>query len=133
MEKPSEASRYPRLVGEDPVEVGLLDLNQRALLGGTKTLRGRTLLVTGFITSDGAADGGFYVNRPFVTCCAADASPVRAKVTGAPGTYRKGSWVRITARYSGNEPPTDTNLEGLQRLRALTVKRIPVPDEPYAN
>lgn len=130
----NDDGQFAPLVGNDPVDVSLLELNQRALYGGSKTLTGRTLQVTGFVTQQkGAKTGDFYVNRLLIACCAADAIPIRAKVTGAPSAYTTETWVRITGTYAGNEEPGDPNLDPLPIIRVDEVKRIPVPKEPYVT
>lgn len=134
VEAPAAAGRFPPLAAGDPVDITLLELNQRALYGDPEVLRGRTLVVSGFVTQEkGAKPGDFYVNRLLIACCAADAIPVRAHVTGAQKTYETETWVEITARYAGTEKQRDPNLDPLPTLQVETIERIPVPDQPYAT
>ncbi|MQA77694.1 MAG: TIGR03943 family protein [Streptosporangiales bacterium] len=134
VEKPADEYAYGPLVGNDPVEVPLIELNQRAVYGGEKTLTGRTLLVSGFVTKRADSETGeFYVNRLFIACCAADALPVRVHITGAPQAYKTETWVQITGRYVGNESFPDPNLDPLPTIEVDSIKRIAVPDEPYAT
>lgn len=125
---------FARIPGSDPVDVTVLDLSQRAVYGGEKTLRGRTLVVSGFVTPRKDSDtGDFYINRMFLNCCAADAIPVRIRITGATRDYKKETWIEVTGSYTGNETLPDPTLDPIPTLRADTVERIPVPEEPYAN
>ncbi|MQA02921.1 MAG: TIGR03943 family protein [Streptosporangiales bacterium] len=135
VEQPTkQAGAFEPIAGADPVDVPLLDLTQRAVYGGEKTLRGRTLVVSGFVTPrKGSQPGDFYINRMFLNCCAADATPVRVRITGAGKDFRKETWVKVTGSYTGNETLPDTTLDPIPTLRVDTIKRIPVPDEPYAN
>lgn len=134
VEKPADEYAYGPLVGDDPVEVPLIELSQRAVYGGEKTLTGRTLLISGFVTKRADSDTGeFYLNRMFIACCAADALPVRVHITGAPRTYKTETWVEITGRYVGNESFSDPNLDPLPTIEVDGIKRIAVPDEPYAS
>lgn len=135
VEKPAaDDGGFGPIVGNDPVDVSLIDLNQRALYGGRKTLTGRSLVVTGFVTQQkGAETGDFYVNRLLIACCAADAIPIRAKITGAPIKYETETWLKITGTYAGNEEPSDPNLDPLPIIQVDEVERIPVPKEPYVT
>lgn len=134
IEKPADEYAYGPLVGDDPVEVPLIELNQRAVYGGEKTLTGRTLVVSGFVTQrKESTTGEFYLNRLFIACCAADALPVRVHITGAPQAYKTETWVEITGRYVGNESFSDPNLDPIPTIEVDGIKRIPVPDEPYAT
>ena len=75
---PSDAD-YPPLPPGDPAPISLLDYASRAIFDGGKTLTGRNLELTGFITP--GPDGKPMLARIVLTCCAADGRPIKVGLT----------------------------------------------------
>lgn len=75
---------------------------------------------------DGQAADEFMLTRFIVSCCAADALSVQARVVGAPpGRFEEDDWVRVTGSFYpvGKEVVVD----------ASDIQPIPRPDDPYLN
>jgi uncharacterized repeat protein (TIGR03943 family) len=88
-------------------------------------LTGRSVRIDGFVSS--APDGGWYLTRLEIYCCAADAVVERVEVDGATAPPRD-SWVRVTGTW---QPDTGGDDGSIARLTAAGVVRIPTPENPY--
>ncbi|SHF62829.1 putative membrane protein [Jatrophihabitans endophyticus] len=109
----------------DPVRLRMFDFALRAASDGGRTLAGRRVALTGFVAR--RATDGFVLARLVITCCAADASPVTVRVRTADPIPARGSWVRVTGRYAGQDAAaTDVPL-----LMATAVGSVAAPAEPY--
>ncbi|WP_149829501.1 TIGR03943 family putative permease subunit [Streptomyces tailanensis] len=112
----------------DPVELTLGEFTSRAIYDSGRSLKGRTVRMTGFVTR--ADDGdGWYLTRLLVSCCAADASPYKVEIREADAPPAD-AWVTVTGTWHpegelGSEeawPPV---------LDARSVKRVAEPQNPY--
>jgi uncharacterized repeat protein (TIGR03943 family) len=88
-------------------------------------LTGRTVQMDGFVSS--APDGGWYLTRLEIYCCAADAVVEHVAVEDQPAPPRD-AWVRVTGTWV---PGTGGEYGGPARLSAEAVVRIKTPDNPY--
>ncbi|MPY62850.1 TIGR03943 family putative permease subunit [Streptomyces spongiae] len=129
---------FPKLAATDPVELTLGEFSSRAIYDRDRSLKGRTVRMTGFVThgtgdgtSDGIGDdtGTWYLTRLLVSCCAADASPYKVEIRGADAPPAD-TWITVTGTWHpkgtlGSEkawPPV---------LDAGSVKRVTEPANPY--
>ncbi|MFB8772245.1 TIGR03943 family putative permease subunit [Streptomyces broussonetiae] len=118
---------FPELAAGDPVDLTLGEFASRAIYDSERSLSGRTVRMTGFVTRDG--DGTWYLTRLSVACCAADAATAKVEVRGvtAPPTD---TWVTVTGTWRpegalGDEeawPPV---------LDATDVETVTEPANPY--
>lgn len=121
---------FAALPAGDPVTLRLTDLAVRAIWDKGRTLTGRHITLVGFVTPRRA--GGYYLTRMVITCCAADAQPIRIAILGpAAGTPAADSWLAVTGSYGG----MDTAEPGdyIPILRADSVTSVPTPAEPYES
>ncbi|MFK4156478.1 hypothetical protein ACI2LV_31470 [Streptomyces fungicidicus] len=88
----------PALPVGEPVELSLAEAGSRAAHDSVHSLKGRTIRLTGFVTT--GDDGTWYVTRLRVACCAADATAVTAEIGGA-GPPETDTWVTGTWRPRG--------------------------------
>lgn len=129
-----EAARYEAQgVGEfsalpagDPVDLTLGQFTSRAVYDSARTMRGRTLRMTGFVTRDGDT---WYLNRLLVTCCAADARPNKVEIRGLDAPAAD-SWVTVTGTWVpegalGSDEAWPPVLDG------ESARQIRQPDNPY--
>lgn len=123
-------SEFDPLPAGDPVTVSLTDYAVRTIWDRGHSLIGRQLRLVGFVTPRRA--GGFFVTRIAITCCAADARPVRITVQGAPGTFPADTWVAVTGTYGGLDPAAGPN-EQVPVIRAASVEPVRPPAEPYES
>ncbi|MFE0456355.1 TIGR03943 family putative permease subunit [Streptomyces sp. NPDC058914] len=118
---------FPALPTEDPVELTLAGFSSRAVYDSGRSLKGRTVRMTGFVTH--GDDGTWYLTRLAVTCCAADATTSKVEVRGADALPAD-TWITVTGTWHpkgtlGSEeawPPV---------LDAATVTRVKQPADPY--
>jgi uncharacterized repeat protein (TIGR03943 family) len=104
-----------------PVDMTLLEFNQRAFDHDGASFGGTPVRLTGFV----AGGGELRLARYQIACCAADAAPVVVRVDGTEGDApARDQWVTVTGTFrpGGGETP---------RLAATSVVEIPEPADPY--
>ncbi|MFH8896727.1 TIGR03943 family putative permease subunit [Streptomyces coeruleorubidus] len=118
---------FPALPAGNPLDLTVGDFGSRAVYDTGRSLTGRTVRLTGFVTGD--ADGTWYVTRLLVSCCAADATTAKAEVRGA-GAPPVDTWVSVTGTWHPEgEPGSDAAWPPV--LDVTSVRRVPQPDNPY--
>lgn len=123
--RPPAGTRYDPLPPGDPLPLAVHDYAVRATWDGGRTLAGRTVSLTGFVTPDDA--GGWSVSRAVMTCCALDARSYLVHVDGDTTPRAAGAWVEVVGRF---DPPAHPE-EHTAGLTAVTVRSVPQPADPY--
>ncbi|MFD8820130.1 TIGR03943 family putative permease subunit [Streptomyces sp. NPDC059627] len=118
---------FPALPAGNPVELTLAAFSSRAIYDSGRSLTGRTVRMTGFVTH--GSGGTWYLTRLMVTCCAADATTSKVGIRGedAPPVD---TWVTVTGTWHpkgrlGSDaawPPV---------LDAASAKTVRQPSDPY--
>ncbi|WP_308201268.1 TIGR03943 family putative permease subunit [Carbonactinospora thermoautotrophica] len=123
--KPQEA-QFPPLPEGDPVQVLVSEYAIRAVWDQGRSLRGRTVTLTGFVTPK--PGGGWYLTRMVLSCCAADAQAFKVEVRDAP-PLAPDTWVEVTGTWAphGDAPPE----RAVPVIQASHVKEVPRPKDPY--
>ncbi|MFN8126229.1 MAG: TIGR03943 family protein [Candidatus Nanopelagicales bacterium] len=122
---PAVDARLPAVSG-DPATMPLRDYVVRAVWDSGRTLRGHTVELTGFVTPN--PEGGWWLTRMAMTCCAADAQASRIAMVGAPAPAAD-AWVTVTGTWTpggGLQDPTAIPL-----MRADRVHPVAQPRDPY--
>jgi uncharacterized repeat protein (TIGR03943 family) len=122
--KPADIS-FPPLAPGNPAPVKLVDFATRALWDDGRTLKGRTVSMTGFVLHAGA--GRFTLSRLVISCCAADARAVEVGVLSDAPPPATDAWVVVTGTYAGVSPSDAT----LPLLHATGIRPITQPTNPY--
>lgn len=120
---------FPALPAGDPVELTLGEFSSRAIYDSGRSLKGRTVRMTGFVTH--GEDGTWYLTRLSVTCCAADATTSKAEVRGAAdGAPPVDTWVTVTGTW---HPKGELGTDGAWPpvVDASAVRRVREPADPY--
>ncbi|MFF8831257.1 TIGR03943 family putative permease subunit [Streptomyces sp. NPDC015131] len=119
---------FPPLPEGDPLPLAVRDFSARAVHDTGRSLDGRTVRLTGFVTP--GEDGGWYLSRLLIACCAADAGVLKVRVHGA-GAPPADAWVTVTGvwRPAGRPGADDARPE----LDATGVERAAQPKDPYAD
>ena len=120
----AEPAELLPLPAGDPVDVPIADYITRAVWGQGQTLEGREVRLTGFVPP--APEGGWWVTRLGLACCAADALSFRARVLDAEDLPAN-SWVEVTGRWV----PGDSGDPAIPLIEADDVERVPEPRNPY--
>ena len=130
---PAATAQAPPLPSGDPVALALNDYASRAIWDDGKTLVGRNVSMTGFATS--APNGGWYLTRLTLTCCAADATVTKILVLGADSSSSPtpvpptNSWVTVIGQWlPGGGTQSET---AIAHVQAHTVTPVPTPTNPY--
>ena len=115
--------------GGAPVEMTLGEFVGRsfeAQTGDPSRFQDRPVMLTGFVTRRG--QGGWFLNRLRMTCCAGDAMPIQVVVHAATAPPA-GSWVRVVGLW--RPLPKGTPVTGLHELTATSVRRVAKPRNAY--
>jgi len=110
---------FPELPSDPVLDLTLTEFGSRAVYDTERSLEGRTVRLTGFVTQDD--DGTWYVTRLAVACCAADATVSRVEIRGASEAPPTDTWVTVTGTWH----PGDTVLD------AESVRTVRQPANPY--
>ena len=111
------------------VDIPLTQFVGRAVHDQGRSLRGVPVRLVGFATTD-ARGNGFLLTRFVISCCAADARPVRVAIRGsespwpAPDTWLEvtGTWRPETRSAEDHRPPI---------LDLTSVRTVPAPANEY--
>jgi uncharacterized repeat protein (TIGR03943 family) len=125
--EPGDGDFEPLPTG-DPVTVSLTEYAVRTIWDRGRSLTGRRIRMVGFVSSRPA--GGFYLTRIAITCCAADARPVRIAVRDADRSFPVDSWIAVTGTYDGLDPEAGTDRQ-VPVIRAASVEAVAQPADPY--
>lgn len=126
-----ETSDFPPLPAGDPVKVGLVDYATRAVYDEGRSLDGRRVLLTGFVMLD---DGVPYLARMTLSCCAADARPVKVGLDGSvPSGVPADSWLEVIGRYTTRSAKDDVNGGVIPYIEIEEHRRIDAPTNQYES
>jgi uncharacterized repeat protein (TIGR03943 family) len=123
-------SDYAALPPGDTVQLGLLDYAARAVYDQGRTLGGRRITLTGFITP--GPDGAPLLTRMILNCCAADGRPIKVALTGdAPAGLAADTWVTVVGGYVPQTTKDPVNDAAVPYLRVASWQETPAPAQPY--
>jgi uncharacterized repeat protein (TIGR03943 family) len=121
---------YPPLPAGNPVTLPVLDYADRAVFDHGHTLGTRPVRLTGFITA--AGPGRLYLTRMVITCCAADARPVKIRLAGeVPASLPANTWLQATGTYDHHTDTDPANGGTIPYLDVLSYHTIPTPTQQY--
>jgi uncharacterized repeat protein (TIGR03943 family) len=116
----------------DPVRVSLLDYASRAVFDHGATLTGRHIILSGFLLP--ARRGGWYLTRMVITCCAADAQPIKVGLTGnLPTGLKPNDWLEVTGTYTTQTASDEVNAQTIPYVQVDMTRPIPAPQEQYVS
>jgi uncharacterized repeat protein (TIGR03943 family) len=125
--QPARGATYPPLPTGSPVALAVRDYATRATWDRGRTLTGRTIRLTGFVTP--GTGEAWYVARLHIVCCAADALTALVEVdTDRPAPVRD-TWITVTGTWLPSRDPDPSR--AVPRLAATTIRDIPRPTDPY--
>jgi uncharacterized repeat protein (TIGR03943 family) len=114
----------------DPVPMKVFEYAGRAAYGHGKGLSGRLVQLTGFLYTDG--QGRQYLARMVLTCCAADAGPVKVALSGqVPADLKPDTWVQVTGRYDPRTMKDGINGAVIPYLEVTAVQPVQQPKNSY--
>jgi uncharacterized repeat protein (TIGR03943 family) len=125
-----EISDFPPLPAGDPVKVTVVDYATRAVFDEGRSLRDRRVLLSGFVTS--GPTGEPMLARMMLTCCAADARPVKIGLAGnVPEGLRPDTWLEVVGRYTEQSTKDTVNGGVIPYVDVVESKPIAAPTNQY--
>ncbi|MET7402311.1 TIGR03943 family protein [Dactylosporangium sp. NPDC005572] len=125
-------SDFAPLPAGDPVRISMLDYASRAVFDQGVSLGDRRVELTGFAMR--GPGGAWLLARMMVSCCAADARPVKIALDGElPDGLAEEQWLRVTGRYTARQIKDSVNGETIPYLEVSEVTLIPAPEEQYES
>ncbi|GLZ33972.1 TIGR03943 family protein [Lentzea sp. NBRC 105346] len=119
---------FSALPSDQVVPLSLTEFVTRTAWDDSGTLDGRTVRLTGFLVRQGDHT---YVARLAISCCAADARPLKVHLTGLQAGFGDGQWVEVT----GKAVPKSATKEN-SYIPTFTVENavpVAVPAEQYES
>jgi uncharacterized repeat protein (TIGR03943 family) len=127
-----QVSDFPPLPEGDPAKISMLDYASRAVFDEGRSLGSRKVSVTGFIVT--GPKGQPYLARMILTCCAADARPVKVALTGQlPDQLKPDTWFEMTGKYSSRYVKDEINGERIPYLDVVDYNPVTAPNEQYES
>jgi uncharacterized repeat protein (TIGR03943 family) len=129
-----EQSLFPPLPDGDPAEISVLDYATRAIFdkgASMKDAKGgdRKVRISGFLSS---GPDGQVVTRMVLSCCAADARPLKIAMTGnRPAGLGNDQWVELTGKFSPKTVKDPVNGQDIAYIEVLDWKPIDPPRNQY--
>ncbi len=124
---PPGDSGFSALPAGNPLRLTLSEFAVRAVWDKSESLKGRTVLLTGFVTPHATTEA-WYLTRIVLSCCAADGTPIKIEVRGAE-SLPADTWVEVTGTWipTGQEPSESV----IPVISAQTVRKISPPKQTY--
>ncbi|MDX3517468.1 TIGR03943 family putative permease subunit [Streptomyces scabiei] len=118
-----------------PLPMTLTDFTRRVQQDRARSIDGRTVQLTGFVSPDketagGKGDGGWYLTRVIFSCCAADAQFVKVRVHDTPAPPAD-TWVTLTGTW--HRSGTLGTGSAAAALDARGIKKVPRPYNDYTD
>jgi uncharacterized repeat protein (TIGR03943 family) len=112
------------------VEIGMRDFVDRAFLDRKKSLAGKRIRLTGFVSSsEGGPGASFVLSRFVILCCAADAYPVEVNVFGGK-SLPVDTWVVVDGKWRMPKGKVRPYVDPVE-FDAETMRTIQRPENPY--
>jgi uncharacterized repeat protein (TIGR03943 family) len=125
-----ETSDFAPLPAGDPVELSVVDYATRAVYDDGRSLGGRRVQIVGFVLVGG--DGAPYLARMVLSCCAADARPVKIGLDGAvPTGLAADTWIEVTGRYTARSTKDSVNDGVIPYLDVEELRQVAAPTNQY--
>jgi uncharacterized repeat protein (TIGR03943 family) len=114
----------------DPAPMSLLNYATLAVYEHGGPLGNRRVKITGFITI--GPHGAPYLTRMILTCCAADAQPIKVGLSGqVPPALKPDVWLEITGTYTDKQITDDVNGGPIPFIQVSQTTPVPAPHDPY--
>jgi putative membrane protein len=120
------------LPADGPLQLSLVDYASHAVYGQGRGLADRPITLTGFITT--SRDGQAYLTRMVLSCCAADAQPVKIGLTGQiPPVLQPDTWFAVTGTYNPKQTTDPINKGPIPFIDVSQADPVSTPPEPYES
>lgn len=121
---------FPDLPAANPLALSVTDYAGRAVFDHGRSLGGRQITLTGFITVD--RNGRPYLTRMFLSCCAADAQPIKIAMTGQlPAILQPNVWFKVLGTYTSRQTKDPVNGAVIPFITIVQARSVPAPSDQY--
>ncbi|NUR49424.1 MAG: TIGR03943 family protein [Hamadaea sp.] len=123
-------SDYPPLPPGDVVPITVLDYASRAVFDKGVSLGDRKVKLVGFLVT--STDGKQVLGRMILSCCAADARPIKVAFAGqGPTGMADDSWVEIVGTYTDQTMRDAVNDEIIPYISVVSWRPVDPPKQQY--
>lgn len=121
---------FAKLPAGDPLRLSVVDYAGRAVYDHGNLIGSRRIKITGFVTID--RDGGAYLTRMTLNCCAADAQPVKVGMSGrVPPVLQPDAWLEVTGTYTPRQSRDPVNDGAIPFINVDQARPVAAPADPY--
>jgi uncharacterized repeat protein (TIGR03943 family) len=125
-------SDFVPLPDGDPVRLSLMEYASRAVFDTGRSMAGRRVVVSGFVIVRPGAQP--YLARLVVTCCAADARPIKVGLDGqVPPDLAADEWIEVEGTYTQRSDRDEVNGEAIPYLQVVSTRSISAPEQQYES
>jgi uncharacterized repeat protein (TIGR03943 family) len=125
---PSDGTFEQLPAGDAPL-LTIGDAVTRAVWDSSGTLDGRQIRLVGFVVRK--PDGTVDLARLVISCCAADAAPVRVRLDGGAAAYASDTWLEARGEVV---PRSATEANGyVPTFTVSELHEVPAPQDPYES
>ena len=125
-------SNFAPLPDGDPVRLSVVDYASRSVFDQGKTLAGRRVTLSGFVMA--GSNGAEYLVRMIVTCCAADARPIKVGLAGdLPPNLTPDDWIEVDGGYTDRSDRDPVNDDVIPFIQVTAVRSIAAPESQYES
>lgn len=123
-------SEFSPLPKTNPAEISVVEYFTRAVWDKGKTMNGRDIKLSGFVSP--RPDGGVYLTRIMLSCCAVDGRPIKVGMSGGGVEELKAdTWIEVIGRYDARTESDKVNKQAIPYIKISEFKPIPTPKQPY--
>jgi uncharacterized repeat protein (TIGR03943 family) len=125
-----QVSEFPALPQGDPSKISVLEYATRAVFDKGLSIGERKVQVSGFLSK--GPDGQQVLTRMILSCCAADARPIKIGMTGnLPSGVSADAWIEVTGKYTAQTGKDPINEETIPFIEVLEWRPITPPANQY--
>jgi uncharacterized repeat protein (TIGR03943 family) len=119
---------FAPLPGEEAPLLKIGEVVTRAIWDDSGSLNGKQIRLVGFVVK--GTDGSSYLARLVISCCAADATPVKVKLDGGQTEqYPPDTWLQVRGEV---QPGTASEANGYApTFEVSQASQVPSPPDPY--
>jgi uncharacterized repeat protein (TIGR03943 family) len=121
---------FAPLPKQDPAKISVVEYFTRAVWDKGDSMKDRNIQLSGFITP--RPEGGVYLTRIMLSCCAVDGRPIKVALTGAGvESLPADTWVEVVGQRDRKIEKDKVNQQEIPFFEVSEYKKIPPPKQPY--
>ncbi len=114
----------------DPAEITVVEYFTRAVWDDRESMKDRNIQLSGFITP--RPEGGVYLTRIMLSCCAVDGRPIKVVLTGSGvESLPADTWIEVIGRHDPKIEKDKINKQEIPYFKVTEYRKIPAPRQPY--